>query len=220
VSCLDLMNVGMGTESGVYTIEPSPNSGAQDVYCDMETDGGGWTQFAFLGVDPDGNDYRYSAIFSELALGEVGNGSFKIDSSELVISASEIRYSQPLASEEGTLSTVDDWEYDFSCDMTPQVLAKILSPGYMNQPAADVACVDLHTGFLSTTAIYLNYQSWSGCWSENRLWIGSDVQASNSYHGNYCTDCVVTWKCSNNLYAGAYQAPSGEYNKAVAFWLR
>ena len=62
----------------LVTIEPSPNSGAQDVYCDMETDGGGWTQFAFLGVDPDGNDYRYSAIFSELALGEVGNGSFKI----------------------------------------------------------------------------------------------------------------------------------------------
>ena len=144
VSCLELMNVGMGTESGVYTIEPSPNSGAQDVYCDMETDGGGWTQFAFLGVDPDGNDYRYSAIFSELALGEVGNGSFKIDSSEMVISASEIRYSQPLTSEEGTLSTVDDWEYDFSCVMTPQVLAKILSPDNMNQLAASISCVDLH----------------------------------------------------------------------------
>lgn len=40
-SCLDLLEHGMSTGDGPYTIDPG--TGAVDVWCDMTLDGGGWT---------------------------------------------------------------------------------------------------------------------------------------------------------------------------------
>ncbi|GBL86730.1 hypothetical protein AVEN_95981-1 [Araneus ventricosus] len=45
MDCAELMENGV-TESGVYTVYPRSrltNCKSIDVYCDMETDGGGWT---------------------------------------------------------------------------------------------------------------------------------------------------------------------------------
>ncbi|GBM93748.1 hypothetical protein AVEN_54790-1, partial [Araneus ventricosus] len=45
MDCAELMENGV-TESGVYTIYPRARLAhcqSIDVYCDMETDGGGWT---------------------------------------------------------------------------------------------------------------------------------------------------------------------------------
>ncbi|MCB9673699.1 MAG: hypothetical protein H6737_01205 [Alphaproteobacteria bacterium] len=41
-SCWALLQDGV-TESGVYTIDPGDGAGPKDVFCDMTTDGGGWT---------------------------------------------------------------------------------------------------------------------------------------------------------------------------------
>lgn len=46
-SCLELLQDQPGTRSGLYTIDTGMG-GEQEVYCDMSTDGGGWT---FLKVD-------------------------------------------------------------------------------------------------------------------------------------------------------------------------
>ncbi len=47
-SCLALLNDGF-TSDGIYTIDPDGQGGidAFDCYCDMTTDGGGWTQISY-----------------------------------------------------------------------------------------------------------------------------------------------------------------------------
>ena len=49
LSCSDLLDVWPSAPSGVYWINPV-GTGAFEVLCDMETDGGGWTRVA---VAPD-----------------------------------------------------------------------------------------------------------------------------------------------------------------------
>ncbi|MFW0837853.1 MAG: DUF2341 domain-containing protein [Candidatus Komeilibacteria bacterium] len=45
-SCADQLAKNPGSKSGVYTIDPGYGVDPFDVYCDMETDGGGWTMVA------------------------------------------------------------------------------------------------------------------------------------------------------------------------------
>ncbi len=48
--CEDILNNGWGTTSGVYSIDPDGSGGnaPYDVYCDMQTDGGGWMRITHL----------------------------------------------------------------------------------------------------------------------------------------------------------------------------
>lgn len=217
-SCFEILEEGRGVISGVYTIDPDGFSNGVDpfeVYCDMTTDGGGWTQIAYVqSGDTEGYSSDYAAVFSSVARGTLGSGSHKVNAEIMLESAAEFRYSEPSGALSDSQS--DTWMRDIRCAITNDVLYNIQNPGMQNQIPADIVCTTKN-GNVSSNAIYVNYQGWSGCWTGPRLWVGSS--AGNYYHGNYCIDCVSTWKCSDST-NGVYSGPSNTYYTSVAFWLR
>lgn len=60
-NCNTIKQSDPGKNSGVYAIQPEGVSSEFDVYCDMETDGGGWT--LVMAADDDNNRFSYSSSY-------------------------------------------------------------------------------------------------------------------------------------------------------------
>ena len=70
--CAELFSVGF-KESGVYTVNPT-NRSSFEVFCDMKTDGGGWTVFhkrfnGFVGFFRGGTSTKMALVTLEGSFG-------------------------------------------------------------------------------------------------------------------------------------------------------
>ena len=63
-SCHAVLDAGLSTGSGSYTIDPDGSGAAVDVLCDMDIDGGGWTQALQVVLDAAPADGARSYLYS------------------------------------------------------------------------------------------------------------------------------------------------------------
>jgi hypothetical protein len=106
-SCLDILNSGDSSGDGIYQISPN-GLDPFSVYCDMTTDGGGWTRIDYA------SDLEFKSYFS-------GGDSWKwlTDDFSLVLSNEQIQAIQSVSSEgkqtyEGNCRGVIHYYYGYS----------------------------------------------------------------------------------------------------------
>lgn len=86
-SCKRLMESGMNKWSGYYKINPEAHTSEVKVYCDMKTDGGGWTgivtfnpkinnsYYRYVNAGTTGNEYiTYNGFYNYIALANTTTG--------------------------------------------------------------------------------------------------------------------------------------------------
>jgi hypothetical protein len=60
INCKKILNSLGSADSGIYKINPSGQKQI-DIYCDMETDGGGWTFVGHIDNDTNGPETYFNA---------------------------------------------------------------------------------------------------------------------------------------------------------------
>ena len=228
-TCLDVLAMG-DTADGIYEVKPNPLAATVSVFCDMTTNGGGWTQIEYLHSDAEGKKDAYSSVFSSATMGNLGAGSYKINVPPFLAHATELRLSQPAncypdSEAPGDSRTSSAWGDDVVCEITAGMKQAMQNEkGEPKGTTHDLKCyrIDGDARTLSSTAIKFQYVTYEGL-----SWGGTTVPhlciGQSGGNLNYVPDGVCLWKNADST-VGAYSdmtgTNAGDRCKSIAFWLR
>jgi hypothetical protein len=158
LDCLDILESGDSTGDGIYWIDPD-GTGAFEVYCDMTTDGGGWTR---VWIQDGSTNYISTSI------------TYDIESTQLFTDAAEtlIAYtdsSSTMSSYWASFEIPDDWRYS-----TP--MAVYQSDTWVNATISD--------SYETDVLLRAGYDNFNG---DNSYCGGYSWMSSGAY-GSICLD--------------------------------
>ena len=247
-TCKDIIDFDSTYASGVYTIDPALNSTLVDTYCDMDTDGGGWTLVGYS----YNNSTSIAAGNHNMKSLKCGGGTFLPDdrgatsaalaSVEIAQASTEIAIS--LSSSSVTTGNVQTYDSAWKFTIPDPSAVTFINPSYRSSSFVDAGpCTAVIVqGIVGDTSSYTRYtlasslaNSWSDsfptgygagdsstCLHENTgPFITSIHSGSHNYpYGRVTTECDVVEGSESYTHRGNYTASGTGHTGSAAIWFR
>ena len=192
LSCDEVSSMGYSTGDGVYWLNPDGN-GAFEAYCDMTTDGGGWTLAAKI-ESGSGSQWLYDSTAWTTDQNEFNETDFNLSSGEAkytvfdTVALEEIRLEDPINVNETQLEAVGTSLLDFLNTQASNTNANVLSTSYTDD----------------STITYIGYNPLSICDSNRSSFLSNDSYSYNVY-GTYVSGStglvrIGFWESGSNAH--------------------
>ncbi|MEC7985385.1 MAG: MopE-related protein [Myxococcota bacterium] len=247
-NCNEILNLGLSSSSGVYTIDPDGDGSGVETYCDMDTDGGGWTLAGYSYVAAVGVNSSNQNMKSL----KCGGGSFDSESRSsssaaivaVVLAQNSTEMALSFASSNVSTGGLDSYDYAWKFTIpNPSAVSFVShsyhSPTYSGAGACTAVTVEGIVGDFGTYTRYTLANSLGNTWSDGYPtgygagdsssclhentgpFITSIHSGSHNYGiGRTTTECDIFAGSETYTYRGNYHVSSNGHAGSAALWFR